>query len=481
MIGKSVQATPRVKRLPFSGRHHHTKDDGSGQKEKGMARCSSASNPSTPQRDADPSSTALFRRSLLSEDRLSSSGGGQGSSKAGKFKSKIRSGAQRRERDNEVLTDHDGSNISSSGSRGVPLGSQRTPPKRHVFRNGDSRAKPQHRSKSTNNKIAITSIDTSLIADALLSSDTNRVTFDSVRPQGETPALSGVSSNTDGEDLSSPERDEDRALKSHSHKRMGPRTSTTGDIFAILSPRKRGSNHTPTRTLSPPETTSALLFNNVAQTIDFSDTFETDLPDDEYTPKRGGLKLQKKALRKKHDRADKTSHDKSLANTRTVCPQCAAETLSAQSSDTSNEVGALVSEVAAGAEIEELRKRLAECEEEVEALTKASARNDDLFRAEVERFKRILGTVDQAQELRYHSLLEVFTDNFKTMGTVEARFEQMLGTRHGQMQRSGRGRLLQFLWVIIDFSVKALFQIAQTIYKSHKFLKTRRRARATTG
>lgn len=142
--------------------------------------------------------------------------------------------------------------------------------------------------------------------------------------------------------------------------------------------------------------------------------------------------------------------------------------------DVDTDKAAIDDKITNSLEIQELRQQLDECELEIQAIVSTAARNEELFRAEIERFESILGTVDQAQELRYHSLLEVFTDNFKTMGTVEARFEQMLGARHGQMQTSSRGRLLQFLWVLVDLSVKALFQIAQTIYKTHKFIKGRR-------
>lgn len=124
-------------------------------------------------------------------------------------------------------------------------------------------------------------------------------------------------------------------------------------------------------------------------------------------------------------------------------------------------------------QVQLLEARLAESEEELRQLLAASEENERRFQSEVGRLKRILGAVDQAQELRYNSLLDVFTDNFRAMGTVEAQFEQMMGARHRQMQTSSKGQMLFVLWKIIDFLVKGLFQLLQLVARSYKYLKGR--------
>jgi hypothetical protein len=120
-------------------------------------------------------------------------------------------------------------------------------------------------------------------------------------------------------------------------------------------------------------------------------------------------------------------------------------------------------------ELQTLEGRLVSAEETVLELNSNLHEVERLFAAEVGRLKRILSSVDQAQELRYHTLLEVFTDNFKTMGQVEARFEDLLGVRHNQMQTSTRGRLMVFVWTIIDVSVRVLCQVLHCLLSLYCF------------
>lgn len=120
-----------------------------------------------------------------------------------------------------------------------------------------------------------------------------------------------------------------------------------------------------------------------------------------------------------------------------------------------------------------LENRLLESENEVKELTRRALHNEKRFTAEVVRLKMCLGTVDQAQEIRYHSLLEVFTDNFRTLGSVEARFEQMLGVRQIQILKLGLVRY--FILRILDFLAAILFWSIQVISFSYKLFSGRGR------
>jgi hypothetical protein len=109
--------------------------------------------------------------------------------------------------------------------------------------------------------------------------------------------------------------------------------------------------------------------------------------------------------------------------------------------------------------VKALEARVVESEENVRTLISTLHTTEKIFEAEVEQLKRVLRSVDQAQEIRYRSLLAVFTDNFKAIGQVEERFEDLLGYRHTQMQASGRGRIVFFLWSIIDMWVRVLLLV----------------------
>lgn len=126
-------------------------------------------------------------------------------------------------------------------------------------------------------------------------------------------------------------------------------------------------------------------------------------------------------------------------------------------------------------QFEVLESRLLESEKELKELMEESIQNKRLFTAEVSRLRHILGTVDQAQELRYHSLLEVFTDNFRNVGTVEARFEQMLGVRHNQMLNSKIGLLRYCILRIFDFAAAIFFWSIQVLVFSYNLFRRPKR------
>jgi hypothetical protein len=82
-----------------------------------------------------------------------------------------------------------------------------------------------------------------------------------------------------------------------------------------------------------------------------------------------------------------------------------------------------------GGQLRSIESQLFECEERIESLLKRSEQQDSFLNIEFPRIVHVLDTLDRAQEIRYRSLLDVFADNFRTMGQVEARFEQLLSTQ----------------------------------------------------
>jgi hypothetical protein len=271
------------------------------------------------------------------------------------------------------------------------------------------------------------------------------------------------------------------------------RSPPTG-IAALLSPRRKAGGARDAGPRASPAagaSQSAIMqFEGVLPEGDARESVDSEASDPVAAHRkangRGPRGLPRRSLlRRRVEKAgspaptsglDSDAHD--LQGTRPNAPSTTADTADSTSPLALAELGAALW---LNGQLKLLGDRLTESEEELRALVETSRQSEERFLTEIARFKQILGTVDHAQELRYHSLLDVFTDNFKTMGTVEARFEQLLGVRHRQMQTSGWGRMLQLLWVVVDFAVGALFRLLHLVSESQKFWRLRRLSRASGG
>lgn len=128
----------------------------------------------------------------------------------------------------------------------------------------------------------------------------------------------------------------------------------------------------------------------------------------------------------------------------------------------------------------DLNCRLRDSEKQLATLMEAVQASEDILEAEMSRLRLIMNTLDQAQEIRYRSVLDVFTDNFRTVGVVETRLDQMMSLQHTQLQRSGRGRLASATWRIADFVVACIARIIELCVGSYKVAQTFRRQRDCT-
>jgi hypothetical protein len=272
---------------------------------------------------------------------------------------------------------------------------------------------------------------------------------------------------------------------------LGPRTATTSDILAILSPRKMAASPKISWARnSPPSTplSSEELFQSVDFAMDLAERSEPyggegDVPSQLYgqAKSRNVSKRMRRSLTLMLDNRDSPSLSPTSNNQCfegiVLCHHCAASLAASESEAASTQTVIPVIPNKVAEQLENLQKRLTATELELEALVEASHRNERQFYREVSRFKSILGSMDQAQEVMYQTLLDVFTDNFKTIGAVEAQFEAMLGTRQRQLQTSSRGQLTHVLWFLVDLAVKALVRILRAILACHTYLNLRRVAR----
>jgi hypothetical protein len=272
---------------------------------------------------------------------------------------------------------------------------------------------------------------------------------------------------------------------------LGPRTATTSDILAILSPRKMAASPKISWARnSPPSTplSSEELFQSVDFAMDLAERSEPyggegDVPSRLFgqTKSRNVSKRMRRSLTLMLDNRDSPSPSPTSNNQCfegiVLCHHCAASLAASESEVESTQTVIPVIPNKVAEQLESLQQRLTATELELEALVEASHRNERQFYREVSRFKSILGSVDQAQEVMYHTLLDVFTDNFKTIGAVEAQFEAMLGMRQRQLQISSRGQLTHVLWLLVDLAVKALVRVLRAILACHTYLNVRRMAR----
>lgn len=520
MTGKAAQSVTRMKKLTLSGRS----SKGEGQLTAGnLSRSSSTSLPGKESPPRNPNalsfsggnvatldSTFPSRKSPLarhvqyeggSEDkrlegraRLASNetrkqpspskDGKMPSKVAGKIKSRIRSTASRKEFNEEQPLEggHEADSVPASkrGSRNMQ---KLTPPKLRVRQHLDSAAKPRRRSKSITCTSRLPTGNDTVPSLDLSPSDANR-TFTSSSSQKLSRELVDTYAVAACEDSSTSHERLPESERSVRSNRILPRTATASDILHILHPRRKGASSNVNSVRGSPGSqgaTSEELFESVIPVIDLAESDEVEVADEDVSSRwsidgRGltGLKRPKKNARRLADKLPSPSTTSSSAHQDVInmCHFCATEFTSVKSiTSIGSDNGDNVNE-----QLLELQERLLECEMQLQTLVETSIRNEEQFQTDIARFKRILGTVDQAQEIRYRSLLEVFTDNFKTMGTVEARFEEMLGTRERQMQTSSRGRLQYCLWLIADFAVKTLFRVLKAVSESHKLLKARRKA-----
>jgi hypothetical protein len=110
-----------------------------------------------------------------------------------------------------------------------------------------------------------------------------------------------------------------------------------------------------------------------------------------------------------------------------------------------------------------LQSRLSESEARITSLLKQSEQNDEFLASEFPRIAHVLEVLDRAQEIRYRSLLDVFADNFRTTGQVEARFERLLIMQRDQRQSSSRGVMIRICWSVVDFAVACLMCLLHAI------------------
>lgn len=101
-------------------------------------------------------------------------------------------------------------------------------------------------------------------------------------------------------------------------------------------------------------------------------------------------------------------------------------------------------------QIELLERKVVEVEQCLVLLQRESARNQKRFSAEVARLRLLLNTIDKAQKIRYRSVMGVFTENFQTLGQLDARIEDLVRCKQRYSRQSLQTSIQKLIWYVAD-------------------------------
>lgn len=110
-----------------------------------------------------------------------------------------------------------------------------------------------------------------------------------------------------------------------------------------------------------------------------------------------------------------------------------------------------------------LEDRIAAAEEALSQLKEESIQNQTQFSEDVARLRNILGTVDQAQKIRYKSVISVFTENFHALGQFETRMEDLVCSKQRYSRLSIQSSFQIFGWYVMDCAFILLITVTRAI------------------
>lgn len=101
-------------------------------------------------------------------------------------------------------------------------------------------------------------------------------------------------------------------------------------------------------------------------------------------------------------------------------------------------------------EIARLQRLLSDAENTLREIQEQLYQTESRLATELCRLNMLHASLDQAQELRYQSLMEVFNENYRTLGLVEAQFEHVLSTSFNSRHTTLVDGTARIGWVAVD-------------------------------
>lgn len=112
-------------------------------------------------------------------------------------------------------------------------------------------------------------------------------------------------------------------------------------------------------------------------------------------------------------------------------------------------------------EIERLNKELETASETLAQVQARACKNEAVLNTEMCRLHVLFASLDRAQELRFRSLMQVFSENFETIGLVESKFDIVMSMTEKARRASAGGRIARVLWFTADYACSALIAVLQ--------------------
>lgn len=109
-------------------------------------------------------------------------------------------------------------------------------------------------------------------------------------------------------------------------------------------------------------------------------------------------------------------------------------------------------------ELAENEKVLQALENEVQSLQEKLTVSENRLAIESRRIDVLFQSLDRAQEVRYQNIMEMFTENYNMLGTLESQYENVLSTNYNAAQ----GRIVKMLWLVVD----GVFLVVATVVGS---------------